>query len=135
MIRMKTGKLLVVASSTSLVPIPAKKQVIHITGTERIFPLIHEQKPDGIILDYDHLGTDTEKVLRRLTGNPYYSKIKISCYKTKAHTRVDDLLKTLGVQHFIYAADTKPKAKNNAVKALSEMLEARLISTLAEAGY
>lgn len=135
MIRMKTGKLLVVASTTSLVPIPAKKQVIHITRTDRVFPVIHEQQPDGIILDYDHLGADTEKILRRLTGNPHYSKIKISCYKAKAHTRVDDLLKTLGVQQFIYAADARPKEKNNTVQLLSEMLEARLISTLAEARY
>lgn len=134
MIRFKQGKILVVAPATSLVPVPSNKQVLHITRTDRVFPVIHEQQPNTIILDHDYLGTDTEKILRRLTGNPHYRKIKIACYKAKAHTRVDDLLKTLGVQQFIYAADAQPKEKNSTVTALSEMLEARLISTLAEAG-
>lgn len=136
MIRIKSGKLLVVAPATSSVPVPSNKQVVHITNPDRIFPVIHEQLPDGIILDYVLIGTQMEKVLRRLTGNPFYNKIKIYCYKPASHTKVDDLLHTLGVNYFIYAEDAKQQPKkNSAVRALSEMLEARMINTLAEASY
>ena len=137
MIRIKSGKLLVVAPATSAVPIPSKKQVIHITNPDRIFPVIHEQLPDSIVLDYELLGPQMEKVLRRLSSNPFYHKIKIHCYKPASHTKVDDFLHTLGVRYFIYAEDIKqqPVKKNNTVKALSEMLEARMISPMAEASY
>ncbi|MES2275265.1 MAG: hypothetical protein V4592_04535 [Bacteroidota bacterium] len=137
MIRFKQGKILVVAPATSLIPIPANKSVIHIANAGRIFPVINEFKPDGIMLDHDYLGNDTEKVLRRLAANPFYSKIKVYCYKSASNTKVDGFLKVLGVQYFIYAEDEKKQAKqkNNTVKALSEMLEASMISTLADAGY
>ncbi|GAB3918423.1 hypothetical protein [Mucilaginibacter boryungensis] len=137
MIRIKSGKLLVVAPATSAVPIPSKKQVIHITNPDRIFPVIHAQLPDSIVLDYELLGPQMEKVLRRLSSNPFYHKIKIHCYKPASHTKVDDFLHTLGVRYFIYAEDIKqqPVKKNKTVKALSEMLEARMISPMAEASY
>lgn len=138
MIRIKSGKLLVVAPATSSVPIPPNKEVIHLTNPERIFPVIHAQQPNAIMLDYEYLGIGTEKVLRRLTGNPFYHKIKIHCYKQASHTKVDDLLKTLGVQHFIYGEDIKnqeAQQKKSTMKALSELLEARMVITLAEAGY
>jgi CheY-like chemotaxis protein len=136
MITFKSGKLLVVAPATSSIPIPAKKQVVHITNPNRIFPVIHQQQPNAIMLDHELLGDNMEKVLRRLTANPFYHKIKIYCYKAKSNTKADDLLQTLGVQYFIYAEDAKqPIQKNATVKALSELLEARMISTLAEASY
>ena len=100
----KLKSLLIVADTTAHIILPVKKNPVHINCINRIFPAIHEHKPDGILLDYDFLGTEMEKILRRLMSNPFYKGIKISCYKAKPHTKVDDLLKVLGVQQFIYAA-------------------------------
>lgn len=137
MIRFKQSKLLVVSPATSLVPVPTNKHVIHIENTNRIFPVINEFQPHGIVLDYDYLGSHTEKVLRRLSSNPFYRNIKVFCYKSTSHTKVDDLLKTLGVKYFVYADSKKqqPKQTNPTVNALSEMLEASMIGTLADASY
>jgi hypothetical protein len=97
----------------------------------RIFPAIHATQPSGIVLDYDFMGDDIQKVLRRLTGNSFYNKIKIYCYKSKPHTRVDGLLQALGVQYFIYAPEEKTAKLVNPVKALGEMLEDAVANTLA----
>lgn len=104
--------LLVVTRTTTILPLPATKNVVKVTDANRIFPSIHEQKPFAIVLDHDFLAHETEKILRRLTVNPFYSKIKIYCYKSRPHTKVDDLLATLGVQQFIYG-DTAKKPKTN----------------------
>ena len=106
----KIKSLLIVADTTAHIIVPVKKNPVHINCINRIFPAIHEYRPDGIILDYDFLGSEMEKILRRLMSNPFYKNIKISCYKTKPHTKVDDLLKTLGVQQFIYAPQQKQAA-------------------------
>jgi len=134
MIRIKQSVLLVVSSTTSAVPVPSNKKVIHITDATRLFPAIHQHQPDGIILDHDHLSANTERVLRRLNANPFYHKIKVSCYKSKPHTKVDDLLKTLGVQKFIYAEDTKSQLNQaeTAVNKLSEILESSVMGSLAK---
>jgi hypothetical protein len=108
--QIKLKSLLIVADTTAHIVVPVKKNPVHINCINRIFPAIHEHKPDGIILDYDFLGADMEKILRRLMSNPFYKGIKISCYKTKPHTKVDDLLKVLGVQQFIYAQQQKQPA-------------------------
>lgn len=104
---MMQKSLLIVADTTEHILVPVKKNLVHINCINRIFPAIHEHKPDAIILDHDFLGNEMEKILRRLRANPFYKNIKISCYKSKPHTKVDDLLKTLGVQHFIYAQQKK----------------------------
>ena len=105
--QIKLKSLLIVADTTTHINVSVKKNPVHINCINRIFPAIHEHKPDGIILDHDFLGADMEKILRRLMSNPFYKGIKISCYKTKPHTKVDDLLKVLGVQQFIYAQEQK----------------------------
>jgi len=133
MIRISASKIIVVASATSSIPVPSNKQVVHITHFDRIFPAIHEMQPNGILLDYDYLSTHVEKVLRRLQANPFYSKIKIYCYKSKPNIKADGLLKALGVQYFIYGADLEPKQPNAAFKALSEIVEARVVGVLVEA--
>lgn len=104
--------LLVVTRPTVNLPLPATKHVVNVSDVNRIFPSIHEQQPFGIVLDHDYLGIETEKILRRLTVNPFYSKIKIYCYKSRPHTKIDGLLTALGVNQFIYS-DTykKPKPK------------------------
>jgi len=134
MIRISASKIIVVASATSSIPVPSNKQVVHITHFDRIFPAIHEMQPNGILLDYDYLSTHIEKVLRRLQANPFYSKIKIYCYKSKPNTKADGLLKALGVQYFIYSADIEqPVQKNAAFKTLGEIVEARVVGALIEA--
>lgn len=134
--RIKSGNLLVVAPASSSIPLPAKKQVFHVNNLARIFPAIHELQPGGIVLDYDFIGNDTEKILRRLTVNPFYHKIKIYCYKTRPHTKEDSLLQTLGVQHFIYAENEKQaKEVTNTVKALGEMLEGAVVKSLTDPSY
>jgi hypothetical protein len=104
--------LLVVTRTTLSLPLPGAKNVVNVTNVSRIFPSIHELKPFAIVLDHDYLADETEKILRRLTVNPFYSKIKIYCYKSRPHTKVDDLLTALGVQQFIYG-NTAKKAKTS----------------------
>ena len=99
----KLKSVIILAESISHITVSVKNNPIHINAVNRFFPAIHESKPDCIILDHDFLGNDTEKILRRLMCNSFYKSIKIYCYKTKPHTKVDDLLKALGVQQFIYA--------------------------------
>lgn len=131
MMRIKSGSILVVAPAASGISLPAYKKTTHVTGMTRIFPAIHATQPSGIVLDYDFMGDDIQKVLRRLTGNSFYNKIKIYCYKSKPHTRVDGLLQALGVQYFIYAPEEKTAKQVNPVKALGEMLEDAVANTLA----
>jgi len=102
--------LLVVTQATANLPLPASKNVVNVLDVNRIFPAIHEHKPFAIVLDHDYLGMETEKILRRLTVNPFYSGIKIYCYKSRPHTKVDGLLAAIGVQQFIYGTTAqKPK--------------------------
>src|SRR5690242_6173410 len=105
--------LLVVTLNANSIVVPTRKNTVHIDNARRIFPAIHELQPTGIILDYDFLGDDTEKILRRISSNPFYSKLKIYCYKSRPHTKVDGLLTVLGVQHFIYP-ETATQAKISA---------------------
>lgn len=137
MIRFKSSKLLVVAPATSSIPVKANKKVIHVTDVKCVFPAIHQHQPDGITLDYDYLNDETERILRRLRANAFYHKIKIYCYKSTPNTKVDDLLKTLGVQQFIYAEDARAQLnqKPKTVKTLSEILGAKVIASLAEPSF
>ena len=121
--QIKHKLLLIVADSIAHINVPVKKSPVQINCVNRIFPAIHEHKPDGIILDYDFLGNEMEKVLRRLMSNPFYRGIKISCYKSKPHTKVDDLLKALGVQQFIYAQEQKQPAIPVQPKTLTGILK------------
>jgi hypothetical protein len=123
--------LLVVTEAAINIVIPAKKNVVHIADVNRIFPAIHELQPTGIILDYDFLGPGTEKILRRMTSNPFYSKIKIYCYKSRPHTKVDGLLTVLGVQQFIYPTVAKPSKTGVATKILSYLLDTTSTTKLA----
>ena len=134
--RIKSDNILVVAPASSSIPFPAKKQTFHVNNVSRIFPAIHELQPGAIVLDYAFIGTDTEKILRRLTGNAFYSKIKIYCYKLRPHTKEDGLLQALGVQHFIYAVDEKQtKQPHEKVKSLSKILEGAVTKSLVDPSY
>ena len=127
----KLKSLLIVADTTAHIKVPVKKNLVHINCVSRIFPAIHEHKPDGIILDYDFLGADMEKTLRRLMSNTFYKNIKISCYKAKPHTKVDELLKALGVQHIIYAQEQKQPAIDTPAKASNTVIKNVFLGKLA----
>ena len=126
--RIKSDNILVVAPASSSIPFPAKKQTFYFSDVSRIFPAIHELQPGSIVLDYDYTGNNTEKILRRLSVNPFYSKIKIYCYKLRPQIKEDDLLRALGVHYFIYAENQKStKQQRTTVKALGEMLEGAVV--------
>jgi hypothetical protein len=136
--RLKSKPLLVVTDAATSINVPAKNVVL-VTGVNRLFPAIFEFKPSGIVLDYDYIGADTEKILRRIRSNPYYNDIKIYCYKSRSHTKVDSFLKVLGVQYFMYADDNKQPKTSNTAKLLNTILEGTATRTvtpqLAEAAY
>jgi hypothetical protein len=126
--------LLVVTDAATNIVIPAKKNAVYITDIHRIFPAIHQLQPTGVILDHDFLGSDTEKILRRITSNPFYSKLKIYCYKSRPHTKVDGLLAALGVQEFIYPKPAKQVKTGVATKILNYLLHTAPSTSLADAG-
>ena len=134
MIRVRSKNVLLVAPETfSVELLPDNKQFRHISIISHIFPSIHEQKPNLVILDYDHLTLDIEKILRRLQSNPSYSKIKICCYKNKEHTKVDSLLKALGVDHIFYPEDFKKTVKGNGiVNAFANIFDVSVLALLAK---
>jgi len=86
------------------------KNVKHIQALSCIFPSLFELKPNLIILDYDYIGNDIEKILRRIKINKFYSKLKICCYKSDPDEKTDSLLKVLGVDQLFYRMDfAKPQ--------------------------
>ncbi|MES2428306.1 MAG: hypothetical protein V4560_15100 [Bacteroidota bacterium] len=117
----KPKPLLVVTGVSTSFIVPAKNQEVRVTDMNRLFPVIHELLPGSIVLDHDYMGRETEKILRRIRSNPFYSKIKIYCYKSHEETKVDDLLKVLGVQQFIYAEDPTSSKIKNTIKPLIDI--------------
>jgi hypothetical protein len=125
--------LLVAPDTFSVELLPNNKQFRHISASGNIFPTIHEQKPNLVIFDYDHLTADIEKILRRLQSNSAYSKIKICCYKQKEHTKEDSLLKVLGVDYIFYPGDFKKTEKSNIIlNAFSGIFDATGMNLLAK---
>jgi hypothetical protein len=103
MIRIKAKKILLVAPGIfSKQLLDTRSQVKHVTEPGQIFPAIFDLTPDLIIFDYEFLGADFERILRRIRSNSFYKKVKICCYKQSAHTKTDELLTTLGVNYFLY---------------------------------
>jgi hypothetical protein len=129
----KTRPLLVVTDKATSINIPAKNDIVLITGINRIFPAIFELQPVGIVLDYDYMGSEMEKTLRRIRSNPFYSKLKIYCYKPRLHTKVDGLLQALGVQQFIYAEDARQIKTATSVKLLNTIFENAISKKMAKA--
>lgn len=89
--------------------------VKHICDIGAIFPTMYESKPDLIIFDYEFMGRDLEKVLRRLKANKFYSKVKVHCYKPVPNTKTDSLLIALGVDHLIYRDDLNKLDKDKSI--------------------
>ena len=135
MIRIRSKNVLLVAADTfSAELLPNNKMFRHVSAISSIFPTIHETKPNVVIFEYDHLVKDMEKILRRMTANPAYNRIKIYCYKNAAHTKTDSLLKALGVDDIFYPEDfKKPAESKNIPSVLSAIFEAPIINRLAKA--
>jgi hypothetical protein len=114
MIRNRYKKVLLVAPEVSSHQLKADYiHVRHINASHQIFPSIYQLNPDLIVLDHNHLGKDIEKIVRRIRGNKFYSKIKICCYKAKATPRADSLLTAIGVDFFIYEEDLAVAPKSS----------------------
>ncbi|TFF35214.1 hypothetical protein [Mucilaginibacter psychrotolerans] len=133
MINSRSKKVLLVSPKAFPAELTAGyKSVRQVAAQTAIFPSIHELKPDVILFDYEYLGAELEKVLRRLQSNNFYRNIKICCYKNKEHTRVDGLLKVLGVNHFFYQEDLEKVTKSKAaLNAVNSVLDASLVSWVA----
>ncbi|MEO7215951.1 hypothetical protein [Mucilaginibacter sp.] len=133
MIRSRTKKVLLVAPKAFPDALIAGYNTVRQVSVQTaIFPSIHEVKPDVILFDYEHMGPELEKVLRRLQSNSFYRNIRICCYKNKEHTRIDGLLKVLGVNHFFYQEDVEKVSKSKAaLNAINSILDASIVNWVA----
>ena len=86
--------------------------VRHIADINLLFPTIFEDKPGVIIFDYDFIGSNLEKNIRRIKCNKFYEDDKVICYKSKQNEKIDSFLKAIGVDDIIYNQDLDKKGKN-----------------------
>ena len=136
MIRIKSEKVLLVAPNVfSVELLSTNKQIRHITAAGNIFPSIYQMNPNLIVFDYDYLSGDMENIIRRIRTNPYYHKIKICCYKTKAERKTDSLLTVLGVNYIIYRDDIKKPFIKHTLRQINNILDASLMNLLVTATY
>ena len=140
MIRIKSERVLLVAPKTfSVELLPSNKETRHVNAVEKIFPAIHEIKPNMILLDHGMLGRDSEKVLRRLRTNSNYNRTKVYCYKAKYEPKADDMLKSLGVDSFIYQSELDEQARKQQGKsitgAIGEVIEASVMRLVSGVAY
>lgn len=135
MIRTRSKKVLLVAPKAFPDQLLAGYNTVkQISAQSAIFPSIFELKPDVILFDHAHMGEGFERVLRRLQTNNFYRNIKICCYKATEHTKVDSLLKVLGVDHFIYQdqlQQQKVSKTSSTLTAINNLLDASIINWVA----
>jgi hypothetical protein len=129
MIRTRFKKVLLVAPEIFPNQLLADyTNVRHITATSSVFPSIYEQSPDVIVFDYDFMGKDLEKTLRRLKTNKFYNKIKICCFKNSANEKTDSFLKVLGVDHMIYREQLTENAKSKSLlSTFNSVIDASIV--------
>lgn len=133
MIRIKAKKILLVApESFSKQLLDTNEEVRHVVQTEKLFPVIFDYNPELIVFDYDYLGADFERILRRIRTNTFYKRTKICCYKPKAERKVDSLLSTLGVNYFLHepAAKKVEEATSNFTlpEAISKLFQSAVLN-------
>jgi formyltetrahydrofolate synthetase len=135
MIRTRFKKVLLVAPEVLSHQLSADyKHVRHIYAINRIFPSIYEINPNLIVFDYNFISDDAEKIIRRIRSNNFYNKIKICCYKTKPNTKTDSLLKTIGVDFFIYQEELEAAPKNkNVAHIFSALLDIPVLGMATQA--
>ncbi|HWZ17029.1 MAG TPA: hypothetical protein VNW95_17455 [Mucilaginibacter sp.] len=137
MIRTRFKKVLLVAPDVFPGQLLAdNKNVKHIAAISGIFPSIFELNPQVIIFDYDYIGADIEKVLRRIKINRFYDKLKICCYKSTPNEKTDSLLKALGVDHLFYQDDMAKLQKNKTILgSVAAMFDASIMKWVANASH
>jgi hypothetical protein len=135
MISIRSKNVLLVAPDTFPVELLPDSQLFRqISTVASIFPTIHELKPNLIILDHEYVIKDIERILRRISSNSAYNKIKVCCYKKTAHTKTDSLLKALGVDHIFYQDDFNRAAQGkNTSGMLASILDTSIVHLLAKA--
>ena len=129
MIRTRYNKVLLVAPEVFPNELIAnQKNVMHISSAGSIFPSLNELNPEMIIFDYEFVGKDIEKILRRINNNTFYEKLKICCYKSGPDEKTDGLLKALGVDYLIYQEDlVKPSKNKKLVNNFSAVLDSSIL--------
>lgn len=132
MIRTHFKKVLIVAPEMSSHELVADyKNVKHIHSLTNIFPSIYELNPNLIVLDYNFISKDMEKIVRRIRTNNFYSKIKICCYKAKVEPKADSLLKAIGVDFFVYEEEIRAIQKTkNISNMFTELLDRTVLGML-----
>jgi hypothetical protein len=102
--------------------------VKHISVASSIFPSIYEMTPDVIVFDYEFMGKDMEKTLRRIKVNKFYNKVKICCFKNAVNENTDSFLKVLGVDHLIYREDLSQTTKNKSLlNTFNSVIDASIV--------
>ncbi len=129
MIRTRFKKVLLVAPDIFPNQLLADyTHVKHVSATSSIFPSIYELTPDVIVFDYEFIGKDLEKILRRIQVNKFYNKVKICCFKNTANEKTDSFLKVLGVDHFIYREALTENPKNKSVlNTFNSIIDASIV--------
>jgi hypothetical protein len=129
MIRTRFKKVLLVAPEIFPNQLLADYSYVkHISATGSIFPAIYEINPDVIIFDYEFIGNDLEKILRRIRVNKFYNKVKICCFKNSLNENTDSFLKVLGVDHLIYRDELIHSTKSKAVvNTLNSIIDASIL--------
>lgn len=129
MIRTRFKKVLLVAPDIFPNQLLADyTNVKHISATGSVFPAIYETTPDVIVFDYEFVGKDLEKILRRIRVNKFYNKIKICCFKNSRDENTDGLLRVLGIDHMIYREDLLKNTRNKSVlNTFSSIIDASIV--------
>jgi hypothetical protein len=129
MIRTRYNKVLLVAPEVFPDALLINhRNVMHISSVSSIFPSLNELNPEMIIFDYEFVGKDLEKILRRINNNTFYDKLKVCCYKTGPDEKTDGLLKALGVDYLIYQEDlVKPSKNKKLVSNFNAVLDSSIL--------
>jgi hypothetical protein len=128
MIRTRFRKVIIVAPA--IFPdqlVDDYTSVKHIQAVNCIFPALFELNPNLIIFDYDYIGSDIEKILRRIKVNKFYSKLKICCYKSTRDEEADGLLKALGVDQLFYRDDFNKQQKEQTARGNFNPIDAAIL--------
>lgn len=129
MIRTRFKKVLLVAPEIFPNQLLADyTNVRHVTAASSVFPSIYEQSPDVIVFDYELMGKEFEKTLRRIKTNKFYNKIKICCFKNTVNEKTDSFLKVLGVDHMIYREQLTENAKSKSLlNTFNSVIDASIV--------
>jgi hypothetical protein len=108
------------------------KNVKQVTAVNAVFPAIFESQPDIIVFDCDFMGKEMENTLRRLKINKFYNRIKICGFKSAPNSKIDSLLKVLGVDQMLYLEDLNKQHKvNPVIEGINTIVDASILKLVA----